>query len=69
MIGEIIKREREIHDMTTKELAALSGVPMQSLYNQEHGKKDLTIDELFKVDKVFDNDIVWELVTYYGGQS
>ena len=68
MIGEIIKSERLVNNMTIKQLSKASGVSLGKLYAQERGEKDLSIEDLFKVDHVLDNDIVWELVNYYNAQ-
>lgn len=65
MIGQIIKKTRECYGMTASELCEKSGVSTGRLSDQENEKKDLTIDELFKIDKVLDHDIIWELSSCY----
>ena len=67
MIGEVIKEARVGAEMTARELAKRSGVSASRISEQERGLTSLTVDELFKVDSVLDNDVVWALTDYYKG--
>jgi len=69
MIGEILKKTREVYGFSIAELARESGVSAAKIKAQEAGRADLGIEELFKIDRIFDNDIVWELVNAYDSLS
>ena len=67
-IGRIVKTIRECDEhggMSQMDLAKKSGVCVKALSQIETGKREPTIEELFKISKALDNDLVWELTTLY----
>ena len=63
MIGEILRKTREVYGLSVAELAKESGVSVAKIKAQEADKADLAVEDLLRVDRVLDYDVIWELVS------
>lgn len=59
VVAELLKDNRAYNGMTQMQLAEASGVNVKKISQVEIGRRRLTVDEFFAIDKVFNGDLVW----------
>ena len=64
-VGNIIRKTREVYGMSISELAKQSGVSAAKIKAQENDTAMLGVEDLLRVDRIFDHDVLWELMGEY----
>lgn len=59
-LGEVVRRHREGHKMTLRELHEKTGIPHNTIHGIESGRGKMTAEQLVKLTTVFGPEFVRE---------